>query len=187
MRIKNWAYITTSYLLFSVPHVGYAAEKNIPSQSSIDTATLELAYQQLVLGHEKKTQQLQHKQSQLKQRVALIAKKQLKIRYRWGGASPKRGFDCSGLIQYAFKKANITLPRTAASQYKKTKRIPLAQLQTGDLIFFHTRRRKNVRVNHVGLYLGRNKFIHAPRRGKTVTIAELNRYWKGKVVGAGRI
>lgn len=187
MCIKSWAYITTSCIFFSISPLGYAAEKKLPNQSTIDTEILELAYQQLVLGHQKKTQQLQHKQGQLKERATLIAKKQLKIRYRWGGASPKKGFDCSGLIQYAFKKANITLPRTAASQYKKTKRIPLAQLQTGDLIFFHTRRRKNVRVNHVGLYLGRNKFIHAPRRGKTVTIAELNRYWKGKVVGAGRI
>jgi cell wall-associated NlpC family hydrolase len=187
MRMKNWAYITTSYLLFSIPHLGYATPKDHPIQSPIDTATLELAYQQLVLGHQKKTKKLQTKQDQLKQHAALIAKKQLKIRYRWGGASPKKGFDCSGLIQYAFKKANISLPRTAASQYKHTKRISLAQLQTGDLIFFHTRRRKSVRVNHVGMYLGRNKFIHAPRRGKTVTIAELNHYWKRKVVGAGRI
>jgi cell wall-associated NlpC family hydrolase len=140
-----------------------------------------------VLNHTDKTKQLQTQQNHLQQHAAIIAKKQLKVRYRWGGASPKKGFDCSGLIQYSFKKANISLPRTAASQYEKTKRIPLAQMQTGDLIFFHTPRRKHVRVNHVGIYLGKDQFIHAPRRGKTVTIATLNKYWKRKIVGAGRI
>ncbi|MCK5809587.1 MAG: C40 family peptidase [Cocleimonas sp.] len=186
MHRHNWTFTTIFCVLINLPSYSVAAEKNKKIQS-IDTSMLELAYQQLVLNHTEKTKQLQTQQNHLKQRAAIIAKKQLKIRYRWGGASPKKGFDCSGLIQYSFKKANISLPRTAASQYEKTKRIPLAQMQTGDLIFFHTPRRKHVRVNHVGIYLGKNQFIHAPRRGKTVTIAKLNKYWKRKIVGAGRI
>ena len=188
MDIVNWTFTMAFCVIFTLPHSSQAAQKNNQSQQdTMDEKTLELAYQQLVLNHSKKTEQLETKQSKLKQRAIAIAKKQLKIRYRWGGTSPRRGFDCSGLIQYSFKKANISLPRTAASQYKKTKRIPISQLQQGDLIFFHTRRRNRVRVNHVGMYLGRNKFIHAPRRGKTVTIANLNGYWKRKIVGAGRI
>jgi len=190
MDIVNWTFTMALCAIFTLPHTSQAAQKNNQSeQKTMDEKTLELAYQQLVLNHShsKKEEQLETKQSTLKLRAISIAKKQLKIRYRWGGASPQRGFDCSGLIQYSFKKANISLPRTAASQYKKTKRIPISQLQQGDLIFFHTRRRNRVRVNHVGMYLGKNKFIHAPRRGKTVTIANLNSYWKRKIVGAGRI
>jgi len=121
-----------------------------------------------------------------RQRVVLSAKKQLRKRYRWGGTSPKTGFDCSGLMQYAYKSIKVDIPRTAREQYKYTKRIPLSKLQAGDLIFFHTRRTRT-RVNHVGLYLGDGEFIHAPRRGKRVTVAKLNRYWRRKTVGAGRI
>ena len=182
----HWTFTTIFCVLISLPSYSLATQKNKNIQS-IDISMLELAYQQLILNNTEQTQQLQAQQNQLQQRAAIIAKKQLKIRYRWGGASPKKGFDCSGLIQYSFKKANILLPRTAASQYKKTKRIPLAEMKTGDLIFFHTPRRKKIRVNHVGIYLGKDQFIHAPRKGKTVTIATLNKYWKGKIVGAGRI
>ncbi len=114
------------------------------------------------------------------------AKQQLRKRYRWGGSSPSRGFDCSGLMQYAYKKARIFLPRTAAAQYRSTKRVSLSRMQTGDLIFFHTRRSRS-RVNHVGIYLGNGKFIHAPRSGKRVSVATLNRYWKRRLIGVGRV
>ncbi len=120
-------------------------------------------------------------------RVVATAKKQIRKKYRWGGSTPKAGFDCSGLTYYAFKSANIHLPRSAAAQYKHTKRVSLAKLQAGDLIFFHTRRTR-ARVNHVGIYLGNGKFIHAPRKGKRVSVADLSsRYWRRKTVGAGRV
>lgn len=119
-------------------------------------------------------------------RAIKVAKKQLRKKYRWGGSTPKSGFDCSGLTFYAFKSVNITLPRTANAQYKHTKRISMAKLQAGDLIFFHTRRTR-AGVNHVGIYLGGGKFIHAPRKGKRVSIAKLSRYWRKKAVGAGRV
>jgi cell wall-associated NlpC family hydrolase len=189
MEIVNRAFTTVFCVLFlSISNCAQAEPKD-SSNKFMTTEDLKLAYQLLVLNHSNETQQRQFQQRQnaLTKKATLIARKQLKIRYQWGGTSPKKGFDCSGLIQYSFKKANISLPRTAASQYKKTKRIPLSQLQSGDLIFFHTRRRKHVKVNHVGIYLGNNQFIHAPRRGKTVTIAKFSPYWKGKVVGAGRI
>ncbi len=121
-----------------------------------------------------------------RQRVIWKAKKQLQRKYRWGGTSPRTGFDCSGLMQYAFKSIKVNIPRTARAQYKYSKRIPLSKLQAGDLIFFHTRRTR-ARVNHVGLYLGKGEFIHAPRRGKRVSVTKLNKYWRRKAVGAGRI
>ena len=119
-------------------------------------------------------------------RVINLAKKQIHKKYRWGGSSPRTGFDCSGLMQYAYKSAKVNLPRTAAEQYRATKRVPLAKLKIGDLIFFHTRRTR-ARVNHVGLYLGGGKFIHAPRKGKRVSVANLSNYWIRKAVGAGRV
>lgn len=126
------------------------------------------------------------KVSNARQRVIWSAKKQLRKKYRWGGTSPRTGFDCSGLMQYAFKSIKVNIPRTANAQYKHTKRVSLSKLQAGDLIFFHTRRTR-ARVNHVGLYLGKGKFIHAPRRGKRVSVAKLNKYWRRKAVGAGRV
>jgi len=118
--------------------------------------------------------------------AVLVAKKQINKKYRWGGTNPYTGFDCSGLMQYAYKASRIHLPRTAAAQYKHTKRVSMNNLKVGDLIFFHTRRTR-ARVNHVGIYLGSGKFIHAPRRGKLVSIADLNGYWRKKAVGAGRV
>ena len=112
------------------------------------------------------------------------AKQMLRVPYRWGGTSPK-GFDCSGLVQYAFKRAGVILPRTAAEQYKATRRIKRKYTALGDLIFFHTRRRGRY-INHVGIYLGRGLFIHAPGRGKRVKISTLSNYWKRKIVGVGR-
>ena len=89
-------------------------------------------------------------------------------------------------MQYAYQKANIRLPRTTSEQYKNTQRIPLAKLRVGDLIFFKTRRSRQ-RVNHVGIYMGGGNFIHAPRTGKRVSVAKLNKYWRKKVAGAGRV
>lgn len=146
----------------------------------------------LLFSKTQKTKQKSHaarprfQTSNARKRVVWSARKQLRKKYRWGGTSPKTGFDCSGLMQYVYKSIRVDIPRTAKAQYKHTKRIPLSKLQAGDLIFFHTRRTRT-RVNHVGLYLGNNKFIHAPRRGKRVSVANLNKYWLRKVVGAGRI
>lgn len=183
MNIVNWAF-TTSFcgLLISV-----SSAQAAPKNDLVTDAMLQSAYQELVLNNTPKAQAPTPQQQHKKKRAITVAKKQLKVRYKWGGTSPRRGFDCSGLIQYSFKKANISLPRTAASQYKETQRVAVSQMKQGDLIFFHTPQRKRVRVNHVGIYLGNNKFIHAPRRGKTVTIANLNQYWKRKIVGAGRV
>ncbi len=118
--------------------------------------------------------------------AVLMAKKQINKKYRWGGTNPYTGFDCSGLMQYAYKASRIHIPRTAAAQYKHTKRVSMKNLKVGDLIFFHTRRTRG-RVNHVGLYLGGGKFIHAPRRGKLVSVSDLNSYWRRKAIGAGRV
>ncbi len=98
--------------------------------------------------------------------------------YRWGGMSVN-GFDCSGLLVYLFQQeADIRLPRTTvAMRRSNAKTIERKNLKPGDAVFF--RRNGQSTVNHVGLYVGGDKFIHSPRSGKTVRIDSLrNSYWK---------
>lgn len=98
--------------------------------------------------------------------------------YRWGGNSPERGFDCSGLVKYAFKKVDdLDLPRTsrALSRFDGPK-VAKRNLEPGDLLFFRIHSRS---VDHVAIYLGNDRFIHAPRRGSNVRIDKLsNGYWQ---------
>ncbi|MBF8744169.1 NlpC/P60 family protein [Pseudomonas putida] len=107
--------------------------------------------------------------------------------YRWGGSSPKKGFDCSGLVKYAFDDvANVDLPRTSnAMAQGHGIKVAKSDLKPGDLIFFNIKSR---RVNHVAIYLGNDRFIHAPRRGKRVSIDTLSKpYWQKHYVVAKRM
>jgi len=93
-------------------------------------------------------------------------------KYVWGGTSPQ-GFDCSGYVQYLYKKQNIELPRTAYSQSKLGKTIPLNRLQKGDLVFFLTDRSRGLPITHVGIYIGEGKFIHAADKTRGVIISPI--------------
>lgn len=118
-------------------------------------------------------------------KVAFCALNQRGKPYCWGGTTPMRGFDCSGLTQYSFQKgAEVTIPRTAAAQYAAATKVPAEKAQRGDLVFFRTRGKN---VSHVGLYLGKDRFVHAPRTGKNIQITKLEGYWKQRLVGFGRI
>ena len=121
-------------------------------------------------------------------RVIGIASSYLGEPYRWGGNSPEKGFDCSGLVQYSFSWADVDLPRTAAEQYKYATPVPLKDILPGDILFFKTNRRSRRKVTHNGIYVGDRRFIHAPSTGKTIRYASLDKnYWKKRIVGAGRI
>jgi NLP/P60 family protein len=100
--------------------------------------------------------------------------------YVWGGSSPK-GFDCSGLVQYLYQKQGITIPRNSREQFS---RLPVASTpQPGDLVFF----RRNGVINHVALYLGNGKMLHAPQTGMNVRIDDMERpNWKRRYAGARR-
>lgn len=109
---------------------------------------------------------------------------QLGTPYQWGGESARHGFDCSGLTQHAYQAANLALPRTSYQQYRATRRVTRDELRPGDLVFFRLNGR---RVDHVGIYVGGDRFIHAPSRGKTVSFARLdNGFWARRYVGGGR-
>ena len=108
------------------------------------------------------------------------------IRYKWGGNTPETGLDCSGLVRYVFQQVTgVTLPRTAKDISRLGTEVAVADLQPGDLVFFNTRR---FAFSHVGIYLGDNQFIHAPRRGREVEIATLDSsFWKRRFDGARRM
>ena len=103
--------------------------------------------------------------------------------YHFGGADAG-GFDCSGLALYAHETVGLAIPRTALEQQRAARPVPLAELSPGDLVFFRIRSRH---VDHVGIYAGNGRFIHAPRPGLAVTYADLSRgFYAQHLVGAGR-
>ncbi|NBB10598.1 C40 family peptidase [Pseudomonas sp. SLFW] len=107
--------------------------------------------------------------------------------YRWGGTSPTKGFDCSGLVKYAFNDVSeVDLPRTSnAMSEGHGQKVDRKDLKPGDLLFFNIKSRQ---VNHVAIYLGDDRFVHAPRRGKAVTIDTLKKpYWDSHYVVAKRV
>ncbi|MGP2542883.1 C40 family peptidase [Yersinia sp. 2541 StPb PI] len=115
--------------------------------------------------------------------------KQVGKPYRWGGTSPNTGFDCSGLIYYAYKDViRIKMPRTANEMYHLRDAAPVkrAELESGDLVFFNIANRGV--ADHVGVYLGNGKFIQSPRTGEEIRISMLdNDYWQDHYVGARRV
>lgn len=102
--------------------------------------------------------------------------------YRWGGATPA-GFDCSGLVYYTYRKAGLEVPRTSQQQFHAAQPVPIGSVEPGDLVFFGQRGR----ISHVGIYIGDERFIHAPESGRTVTVASLSDgYYRARFAGAGR-
>ena len=114
------------------------------------------------------------------------AVRQVGTAYHWGGRSPQTGFDCSGLVAHAFKRAwGLTLPHNAHAQSKTGTPVRFADLRAGDLVFYNTRNRP---YSHVGIYLGEGRFVHAPRRGARVRIESVHtRYWRLRFNGARRL
>lgn len=112
-----------------------------------------------------------------------FAKEQIGTPYLFGGTDPNRGFDCSGLIQFAYKNAGVTLPRDTRSQYQHSKRTQ--NPEPGDLVFFVT---SGKRISHAGIYIGDNKMVHAPSSGKRVEITSFDTpYWQKRFVGYGKL
>lgn len=109
--------------------------------------------------------------------------------YRWGGSSPRTGFDCSGLVYYAYKDlVKFRIPRTANEMYhlRDARAIDRGELESGDLVFFRTRGRGT--ADHVGVYIGDGKFIQSPRTGRDIQITSLSEdYWDRHYVGARRV
>ncbi len=112
--------------------------------------------------------------------VVGVAMQYLGVPYVWGGASPA-GFDCSGLIMYAYAQIGVSLPHHAASQYAMGVAVSRDALEPGDLVFFNG-------LGHAGIYIGGGQFVHAPHTGDVVKISSLSDSWYASTwVGARRI
>jgi cell wall-associated NlpC family hydrolase len=118
--------------------------------------------------------------------IALLALSALGAPYAEGGASLESGFDCSGLVAYVFRRAaQLDLPRTTLELSRLGYRVAPDELLPGDLVFFDTQRRA---FSHVGIYLGGQRFIHAPSTGGIVRIEDMRfEYWARRFNGARRI
>ncbi len=115
--------------------------------------------------------------------VVELAARMIGTPYRWGGHGPD-GFDCSGLVYFAFGEAGIPVPRTSEAQYRAARPVPIAAAMPGDLVFFGRRGR----ITHVGIYIGDWRFIHAPDTGQLVRVSSINDdYYRARFAGAGRL
>ena len=127
-------------------------------------------------------------QASLKKVIHLLHQ-QIGKPYVWGGQTPEQGFDCSGLVFYAFNPVlNRNLPRTANGMFqdRTLRQIKQDKLRKGDLVFFNINQRPG--ADHVGVYLGDGKFIEAPRTGLTIRISQLSdNFWQDHYLGARRI
>jgi len=105
--------------------------------------------------------------------------------YRWGGESESGGFDCSGLVGYVYRSVlGMDLPRVSRQMAQSGEQVERTALAPGDLVFFGLRGR----VNHVGIYVGEGRFLHAPSRGKVVRVDNLaNAYWAGRFMQGRRV
>lgn len=111
--------------------------------------------------------------------------KLLGVRYRWSGGSEKSGFDCSGLVKNLFAKFNIDLPHSSREQYKFGEKVERDMLEMGDLVFFTSGGKL---PNHVGIYVGNDKFLHAARKARRVIISDLSKQWYDhRYLGARRL
>jgi len=118
--------------------------------------------------------------------ITSLAKKKLGKKYVWGASGNKNTYDCSSFVKFVYKKNGIELPRTSIMQSKVGKYVKRDELQEGDLIFFDTSKKRKGYVNHVGIYLGDNKFIHASSARKKVVITSLNKAFYSNRFKGGR-
>lgn len=121
---------------------------------------------------------------QLGLQAATLAKEQLGKQYQWGAQGPDK-FDCSGLVCHVYGNLGVQVPRVSRDQAKTGQEVSRSKLQPGDLVFFST---SGGGINHVGIYVGHNEFVHAPRKHVPVKTDSLNdSYWRQRFKTARRV
>jgi cell wall-associated NlpC family hydrolase len=116
-------------------------------------------------------------------RAAVAALAQVGVPYRYGGQSPS-GFDCSGLVHYAYLAAGVSTPRTTRQLWSAARTVEQDELKAGDLLFFSI----DGKMSHVGMYLGERRFVHAPQSGRSVAIESLETpFYRQALVRMARI
>jgi cell wall-associated NlpC family hydrolase len=115
------------------------------------------------------------------QRAVRVALRAVGIPYRWGGESPQSGFDCSGLVRWAYRHVGIDLPHSSYALYGEGRPVQRRAMEVGDLLFFEG-------LGHVGLYAGRGRMVHAPQSGRTVEVVGLaGTNYGSRLIGARRV
>jgi|SRR5579871_202059 len=119
------------------------------------------------------------------ERAAAHAAKLIGTPYLYGGSTPVTGFDCSGLVQWSFRQAGVSLPHSTEAQRQGSHPVPVAELRAGDLLFFDLQEKKN---SHVGIYAGDGSFVHAPSTGKDVRRDRIDSpFWRRHLSEARRL
>ncbi|MEK6274644.1 MAG: C40 family peptidase [Actinomycetota bacterium] len=115
------------------------------------------------------------------ERAATIALRAVGVPYHWGGTSPTSGFDCSGLVYWAYGRLGIKLPHSSYALYGEGRRVARSRMKPGDLVFFWG-------LGHVGIYVGRGRMVHAPHSGTRVQVVRLgNSHYGRALIGVRRI
>ena len=114
------------------------------------------------------------------EKAVKIARTFLGVRYVYGGSSPRSGFDCSGFVRYVYERLGMSLPHSSYAQFDLGRRVARRWLRPGDLVFFDG-------IGHVGIYIGHNRFIHAPHSGTSVSIDSLVGWYGSRYDGARRL
>lgn len=119
-------------------------------------------------------------------KVVRTAYNQIGKRYVPGGASPRRGFDCSGLVWWSYGQQGIKVPRITSDQAKAGRKVSRKAAKPGDIVVFRTGH--SPRGLHTGIYVGEQKFIHSPSKGKTVCMESLSHsYWRDRLISVRRV
>ena len=115
------------------------------------------------------------------ERAARFALDEVGVPYRWGGESPSTGFDCSGLVRWAYLRVGVDLPHNSYALYGQGRRVSESKMMPGDILFFEG-------LGHVGLYIGRGRMVHAPETGRNVEIVRLSgSNYGSRLIGARRV
>jgi cell wall-associated NlpC family hydrolase len=115
------------------------------------------------------------------ERAARIALRAVGVPYRWGGISPASGFDCSGLVYWAYGRLGIALPHSSYALYREGRGVARSRMKAGDVLVFSG-------LGHVGLYVGRGRMVHAPHSGARVEVVRLgSSHYGGRIVSVRRI
>ena len=116
--------------------------------------------------------------------AARTAERFVGIPYRWGGDNVVEGMDCSGFVRAVYNLCGVSIPRTSAEQFRTGEAVSRDDLKDGDLVFFGS---SADNINHVGIYVGNGRFVHAPRRGDEIKVSALDdKYFSGRFIGAKR-
>jgi hypothetical protein len=133
---------------------------------------------------EKPTPKPGHKERDMGAIAARTAERFVGIPYQWGGDNVVEGMDCSGFVRAVYNLCGLSIPRTSRDQFKAGDLVEKDDLKDGDLVFFGSSADK---INHVGIYVGGGKFVHAPRRGEEIRITAVNdSYFEKHFAGARR-